>query len=124
MTPAVADESASLARLARALSDPVRLRMLVALSESPAYPSDLADALKVSPSNMLDHLRHLRECGLVESVPGGVGSFVRLADLHLVTAVEELRNSAAFAVTTRNARSGDRPAGIADESVILAGSCG
>jgi DNA-binding transcriptional ArsR family regulator len=37
-----------LARFGRALADPIRCRLLLALRESRAYPSDLADALGVA----------------------------------------------------------------------------
>lgn len=40
--------SAALARLGSALADEIRARILLALREAPAVPSDLASALEVS----------------------------------------------------------------------------
>ena len=56
--------TAALTLLGRALSDDVRARILLALREAPAYPSDLADALGVSRQVMSNQLACLRGCGL------------------------------------------------------------
>lgn len=82
--------TAALARFAHALSDPTRTGVLLALRESPAYPSDLADSLGVSRQVMSNHLACLRGCGLVETVPDGRRSLYRLADPHLAPALDEL----------------------------------
>ncbi|PZR52986.1 ArsR family transcriptional regulator [Xylanimonas oleitrophica] len=79
--------TAALARLGFALSDETRTRILLALREAPAYPSDLADALGVSRQTMSNHLACLRGCGLVESVPDGRRTWYRLADPHLAPAL-------------------------------------
>ena len=54
-----------LARLGIALSDPVRRTVLLRLSESAAYPVELAELCATSRSNMSNHLSCLRGCGLV-----------------------------------------------------------
>ncbi|MET0933195.1 MAG: metalloregulator ArsR/SmtB family transcription factor [Mycetocola sp.] len=82
--------TAALARLGRALSDPTRAGILLALREAPAYPSNLADALDVSRQVMSNQLACLRGCGLVESVPDGRRTSYRLADAHLGPALDEL----------------------------------
>ena len=82
--------TAALARLGRALSDPTRAGILLALREAPGYPSDLADALQVSRQVMSNHLACLRGCGLVEAVPDGRRSWYRLTDPHLAPALDEL----------------------------------
>ncbi len=79
--------SAALARLGHALSDETRTRVLLALREAPAYPSDLADALGVSRQVMSNHLACLRGCGLVEAVPDGRRTWYRLADHRLAPAL-------------------------------------
>jgi len=52
-------------RLGRALADPTRSRILLALAESTRYPSDLAAELGSTRSNVSNHLACLRGCGLV-----------------------------------------------------------
>lgn len=88
--------TAALARFAHALSDPTRTGVLLALRESPAYPSDLADSLGVSRQVMSNHLACLRGCGLVETVPDGRRSLYRLADPHLAPALDELMRVVLF----------------------------
>lgn len=82
--------TAALARLGYALSDETRARILLALREAPAFPSDLADAIGVSRQVMSNQLACLRGCGLVESVPEGRRTWYRLADAHLAPALGEL----------------------------------
>lgn len=82
--------TAALARLGHALSDDTRTRILLALREAPAYPSDLADALGVSRQVMSNQLSCLRGCGLVESIPDGRRTWYRLADERLAPALDDL----------------------------------
>lgn len=82
--------TAAVARLGHALSDPTRAAILLALRETPAYPSDLADELGVSRQLLSNHLACLRGCGLVEGTPDGRRSRYQLADPHLAPAVDEL----------------------------------
>lgn len=87
---ATSTHTAALARLGHALSDPTRAAILLALRHSPAYPSDLADALGVSRQVMSNQLACLRGCGLVEALPEGRRSSYSLTDPHLVAALDEL----------------------------------
>lgn len=82
--------TAALARLGHALSDETRTRVLLALREAPAYPSDLADALGVSRQVMSNQLACLRGCGLVEAIPDGRRTWYRLADPRLAPALDDL----------------------------------
>ncbi|TPW71614.1 helix-turn-helix transcriptional regulator [Schumannella sp. 10F1B-5-1] len=82
--------TAALARLGYALSDETRTRVLLALREAPAFPSDLADALEVSRQSMSNHLACLRGCGLVEGIRDGRNTWYRLADPHLAPALDDL----------------------------------
>jgi DNA-binding transcriptional ArsR family regulator len=79
-----------LARFGHALSDPTRARLLLALREGPAYPTDLAELLGVSRQNLSNHLACLRGCGLVVAVPEGRRSRYELADGRLAHALEDL----------------------------------
>lgn len=79
-----------LARFGHALSDPTRVRILLALRESPSYPATLADLIGVSRQSLSNHLTCLRGCGLVVSVPDGRRSRYELADPRLAHALTDL----------------------------------
>jgi DNA-binding transcriptional ArsR family regulator len=58
-------DGVELAPLLRALADPVRLRVVEALSSAPRRAGELADELGVPPPTMSKHLRVLLEAGVV-----------------------------------------------------------
>jgi DNA-binding transcriptional ArsR family regulator len=80
----------ALARVGRALSDPTRRRLLLALADGPGYPAALADGLGLSRSNVSNHLSCLRGCGLVVAHYEGRQVRYELADPHLGRALAEL----------------------------------
>ncbi|ABS06010.1 ArsR/SmtB family transcription factor [Kineococcus radiotolerans] len=79
-----------LARFGHALSDPTRARVLIALREAGAYPTELAEQLGVSRTSLSNHLACLRGCGLVVAVPEGKRMRYELADGGLRKALEDL----------------------------------
>jgi DNA-binding transcriptional ArsR family regulator len=79
-----------LARFGRALSDPVRARLLLALRDGPGYPAELAELLGTSRQNLSNHLACLRGCGLVVAVSEGRRSRYELADARLAHALDDL----------------------------------
>ncbi|WP_326600412.1 ArsR/SmtB family transcription factor [Streptomyces sp. NBC_01803] len=87
----VASDIEVLVRFGRALADPIRCRILLALREAPAYPSDLADALGISRTRLSNHLACLRDCGLVVTVPVSRRTRYELADERLGHALDDLR---------------------------------
>lgn len=89
----VAADIEVLARFGRALADPIRCRILLALREAPAHPADLADALEISRTRLSNHLACLRDCGLVVSVPVGRRTRYELADERLGHALDDLRTA-------------------------------
>ncbi|MFJ4429139.1 ArsR/SmtB family transcription factor [Streptomyces bobili] len=89
----VASDIEVLARFGRALADPIRCQLLLALREAPAYPSDLADALGISRTRLSNHLACLRDCGLVVTVPDGRRTRYELADERLGHALDDLRSA-------------------------------
>ncbi|QLH20524.1 helix-turn-helix transcriptional regulator [Streptomyces sp. Rer75] len=97
--PALATDIEVLARFGRALADPIRCRILLALREAPAHPADLADALEISRTRLSNHLTCLRDCGLVVAVPVGRRIRYELADARLGHALDDLR-TAVVAVET------------------------
>ena len=80
-----------LARFGRALADPIRCRILLALRQAPAYPANLADSLGISRTRLSNHLACLRDCGLVVTVPDGRRTRYELADERLGHALDDLR---------------------------------
>lgn len=72
------------------MSDETRARILLALREAPAYPSDLADALGVSRQVMSNQLACLRGCGLVEAVREGRHTWYRLSHEALAPALDAM----------------------------------
>lgn len=81
---------AALARVGRALADPTRCRLLVALLDGANYPGALAAQLGLSRSNVSNHLACLRGCGLVVATLEGRQTRYELADPHLTAALREL----------------------------------
>lgn len=81
---------AALARLGRALADPTRCRILVALLDGEVYPGRLAEKLGLSRSNVSNHLACLRGCGLVVATYEGRQVRYALADAHLARALNEM----------------------------------
>jgi DNA-binding transcriptional ArsR family regulator len=80
----------ALARLGRALADPTRCRILVALMDGVSYPGQLATRLGLSRSNVSNHLSCLRGCGLVVATYEGRQVHYSLSDPHLTRALGEL----------------------------------
>ncbi|GAB3444378.1 metalloregulator ArsR/SmtB family transcription factor [Streptomonospora sediminis] len=99
---AIATDVDALARFGRALADPIRCRILLLLTDAPAYPADVAAALEISRTRLSNHLACLRDCGLVVAVPDGRRVRYELADSRLGHAVGDLR-SAVLAVETDTA---------------------
>ncbi|MFI0425004.1 ArsR/SmtB family transcription factor [Spongiactinospora sp. 9N601] len=90
-----------LARFGRALADPIRCRVLVALREAPAHPADLAELLGISRTRLSNHLACLRDCGLVVAVPVGRRTRYELADPRLGHALDDLLAAVVAVATDR-----------------------
>ena len=84
------DRHDALHRLGRALADPGRCNILVALLDGPAYPGELAATLGMSRSNMSNHLACLRGCGLVSATAEGRQIRYEIADATLAHAIHDL----------------------------------
>lgn len=61
----------TLDRVGRALANPTRRQILLALLDEPGYPAQLAERLHTSRANLSNHLTCLRECGLVTATSEG-----------------------------------------------------
>ena len=80
----------ALARVGRALADPTRCRLLLAIVDGVAYPGHLADQLELTKANVSNHLACLRDCGLVTATYEGRRVRYDIADRHLGSALTEL----------------------------------
>ncbi len=78
-----------MSRLGRAIADPTRCRILLAMAAGPAYPAQLADALGLTRPNVSNHLTFLRGSGLVAATPEGRQVRYDLASPHLAHALWE-----------------------------------
>lgn len=77
-------------RLGRAMADPTRSRILMTLLEGPSYPTVLSRKLKLTRSNVSNHLTCLRYCGIVAAEPEGRQTRYEIADPHLAAALNAL----------------------------------
>ncbi|NEV88948.1 winged helix-turn-helix transcriptional regulator [Streptomyces tendae] len=105
--PTVAPDIEVLARFGRALADPTRCRILLALRQAAAYPADLADALGISRTRLSNHLACLRDCGLVVTAPDGRRTRYELADVRLGHALDDLRTAVVAIETDRTCSEAD-----------------
>ena len=80
----------ALARVGRALADPTRCALLLALLDGPAHPSELAARLDLTRANTSNHLACLRGCGLVVAEPEGRQVRYQLVDANLAHALADL----------------------------------
>ena len=68
------------AKLFRGFGDPARLNILQALRNGPMTVTEIVAATCMSQSNTSNHLRCLRECGLVAAEQQGKFALYRLSD--------------------------------------------
>ena len=61
------EEQLRLARIAKALGHPIRIRVVQFLSEQACcYSGDLSDMLPIAKSTLSQHLKELKEAGLIQ----------------------------------------------------------
>jgi DNA-binding transcriptional ArsR family regulator len=84
-----------------ALSDPTRILMLYALSESPLNVTELTNELGVTQPTASRHLKVLRDRGLVHTTRQGTTITYHLSDQRLVQALDLLRSVMRDGLTQR-----------------------
>ncbi|MDJ0768578.1 MAG: metalloregulator ArsR/SmtB family transcription factor [Ilumatobacter sp.] len=77
-------------RIGLALADPIRRAVLVRLLDGSQCPSDLADAIGTSRSNLSNHLACLRGCGLIRARRAGRHLHYDLVSAQLADAIRAL----------------------------------
>jgi len=82
-------------RIGRALADPIRRSILISLLGGTRQPSDLADAIGTSRSNLSNHLSCLRGCGLITAARSGRHLHYELVSERFADALQMLLDIAA-----------------------------
>lgn len=85
-----AHELHALACIGKALADPTRCRLLLALLPGPGYPAELAAALGLSKAAVSNHLAYARGCGLVTATAEGRRVRYELAHPSITHALNDL----------------------------------
>jgi ArsR family transcriptional regulator len=75
-----------------ALSDPTRLLILYALSETPRNVTELTNELQTTQPTVSRHLKILRERGLVQTTRSGTTITYSLVDQRLIQAIDLMRS--------------------------------
>ncbi|MEO6006036.1 MAG: winged helix-turn-helix domain-containing protein [Opitutus sp.] len=85
------DAEPDVARVARTIGDPTRIRMLTLLMEGRALTAkELAHGTAVEPATATSHLRRLVDDALVLATAQGRHKYFRLASVHVAECVEAL----------------------------------
>ncbi|GAB3597594.1 Cd(II)/Pb(II)-sensing metalloregulatory transcriptional regulator CmtR [Microbacterium tumbae] len=77
-------------RLGKAMADPSRSRILLALLDGPGYPAELSRTLDLTRTNVSNHLACLRGCGLVVAEPEGRRTRYEISDPHIALGIRTL----------------------------------
>ncbi|WP_412538473.1 metalloregulator ArsR/SmtB family transcription factor [Longispora sp. K20-0274] len=88
----------------RLVADPLRARIVEFLAEGPACTCHLVEELGATQSNISNHLRVLREAGLVAAEPRGRFTYYRLLPEPLEAAAGHLTTLATRARDTADTR--------------------
>ena len=99
----------------RILGQPLRIRLLNRLHESPATVQELVDAVGAVQQNVSQHLAILHQAGIVTRSKQGTRVRYELSDPHVIALLAEARASLARQVDALS-RLIDRPAESADEA--------
>lgn len=104
------------AHIARALSDPGRLRLLMAVSDRERCVCQLIDVLGLAPSTVSKHMSILHEAGLVRRRKDGRWAYYRLPSRDAPPAVRRALKWARDALI-------DDPVALADAEKLEAQGC-
>lgn len=78
-----AAEVSEIVRIFKALADPTRARLIMALTDGERSVSALVAGLELPQSSVSRHLASLRAAGLAETRRDGTQIYYRLADAHI-----------------------------------------
>jgi DNA-binding transcriptional ArsR family regulator len=87
----IADTNTAVSRIAAAIGEPARARMLYSLMDGHARTAtELSVVAEVSPSTASAHLQRLKDAGLVKVMLQGKHRFYSLESVHVASALEGL----------------------------------
>jgi ArsR family transcriptional regulator len=95
------------ARIARAISHPVRLQILNELRDDGAYVMHLTTVLGRPQANISQHLMVLREAGLVRAIRDGMTVLYEVTDPQVLVVVDQLLALARKRVSSRELAAGE-----------------
>lgn len=84
------DQTSELADMFRLMSDPTRLRIILACLETPTSVGDMAGALGLSPSLVSHHLRLLRAGRLIQAERRGNRVYYLITDEHICRVLADM----------------------------------
>ena len=90
MTAATSVRLDALRLVGKALADPTRAAILLALLEGSRYPADLVEELGITKQSVSNHLACLRDCGIVVAEPAGRRVLYDISDARLRHALHDL----------------------------------
>lgn len=90
MTTSTAVRLDAIRRVGKALADPTRAAILLALLDGSRYPAELVDELGVTKQTVSNHLACLRDCGIVVAEPSGRRVLYEISDARLRHALQDL----------------------------------
>lgn len=99
-----ATDDDTIAEALRLVSDPTRAAIIGALAAGPACNCHLVDDLGLTQPNVSNHLRALRQAGLVVTEPHGRYTYYRLVPDALTAVANHLAGLAEQARATLNTR--------------------
>ncbi|UFN51226.1 metalloregulator ArsR/SmtB family transcription factor [Roseomonas sp. OT10] len=91
------DQVAELAETFRLMSDPTRLRIILACLDEPAAVGEMADRLGISASLASHHLRLLRAARLLQADRRGRQVFYTVGDAHVRSMLTDMTDHVAEA---------------------------
>lgn len=89
------DQVVELAETFRLMSDPTRLRIILACLDAPAAVGDMADRLGISDSLVSHHLRLLRAARLLQADRRGRQVFYAVGDHHVRSMLTDMTDHVA-----------------------------
>ncbi len=89
------DQVVELAETFRLMSDPTRLRIILACLDAPAAVGDMADRLGISDSLVSHHLRLLRAARLLQAERRGRQVFYEVGDHHVRSMLTDMTDHVA-----------------------------
>ncbi len=90
MTTSTAVRLDAIRRVGKALADPTRAAILLALLDGSRYPAELVEELGVTKQTVSNHLACLRDCGIVVAELSGRRVLYEISDARLRHALQDL----------------------------------